>query len=115
MIKKRNILICFILSFLTCGIYSLYWFGAITSEVASTNNKEYNTSGGTAVLLTFLTCGLYLFYWYYKMGKAIDDIKVSRGLPSADRAVLYLVLGFCGLGIVSWVLIQSELNSLADA
>ena len=115
MIKERNIAVCIILSILTCGIYGIYWFCKMTSEVAETNNSEYHTSGGTAFLFTLLTCGLYSIYWSYKMGKALDDIKVSRGMPASDRSVIYLLLSIFGLSIVAWVLIQSELNSLADA
>ena len=115
MIKQRNIAVCIILSFVTCGIYALYWFYAMTKEVASTNNREYTTSGGTAILLTFLTCGIYSFYWSYKMGKALDDINISRGNQPANRSIIYLILGIFGLSIISWALIQLELNKLADA
>lgn len=115
MIKKRSIAMCIILSIVTCGIYALYWFYSMTKEVASTNNREYTTSGGTAILLTLVTCGIYSFYWSYKMGKALDDINATRGRRPADRSIVYLLLSIFGLGIVSWVLIQSELNNLADA
>ena len=115
MIKRRNIAVCIILSIVTCGIYGIYWFYQMTQEVASTNNREYTTSGGTALLLALVTCGIYSFYWSYKMGKALDDINMSRGRATQDRAVVYLILSIFGLGIVSWALIQSELNTLADA
>lgn len=115
MIKQRNIAMCIILSIVTCGIYSLYWFYQMTNDVASTNNKEYTTSGGTAILLTIVTCGIYSFYWNYKMGKALDDVNMGRGRATQDRALVYLLLSIFGLSIVSWALIQSELNELAEA
>lgn len=115
MIKQRNIAVCILLSFVTCGIYALYWFYEMTKEVASTNNREYKTSGGTAILLNLVTCGIYGFYWSYKMGKALDDINVARGRRPADRSTIYLLLSIFGLSMVSWALIQSELNQLADA
>lgn len=115
MIKQRNIAVCIILSIVTCGIYGIYWFYQMTQEVASTNNKEYTTSGGMAILLTLVTCGIYSLYWNYKMGKALDDINMGRGRGTQNRAGVYLLLSIFGLSIVSWALIQSELNTLADA
>lgn len=115
MIKQRNIAVCIILSIVTCGIYGLYWFYSMTKEVASTNNREYTTSGGTAILLTLVTCGIYSMYWSYKMGKALDDINISKGRNPENRSIVYLLLSIFGLGIVSWALIQSELNNLANA
>ena len=114
MIKQRNIAVAIILSFVTCGIYLLYWFYAMTKETTE-NNKVYTTSAGLALILTIVTCGLYGLYWYYQMGKALDDIKTSKGMPASGHGILYLLLGIFGLGIVSYALIQSELNGVANA
>ena len=114
MIKKREIAMCIVLSILTCGIYGIYWICKMTDDVASMNTKEYSTSGGTAFILMLLTCGIYGIYWAYKMGKALDEINESRGRASKDRALVYVLLSCVGLSIVSWILIQSELNELAE-
>ena len=31
-----------------------------------------------------------------------------------DRSILYLILGFVGLGIVDYIMLQSDLNKVAD-
>ena len=41
------------------------------------------------------------------------EIKTARGIASSNSGVLYLVLGIVGLSIVSWALMQNELNNLA--
>ena len=115
MIQKRNIGMCIVLSLITCGIYGYYWFYSMTKDAVSSNNRVYNTDPGTALLLNIFTCGIYGIYWNYQMGKALDDIKASRGMMPADRSLIYLILSIFGLGIVSWILIQSELNELANA
>lgn len=115
MIQKRSLGVCILLTIVTCGIYGFYWFYSMTKDVVSMNNREYNTSAGTALLLNLVTCGLYGMYWNYKMGKALDDIKASRGMVPADRSIVYLLLGIFGLSFVSWILIQSEINELANA
>ena len=83
--------------------------------VKASNGKEYQTSGGVAFLLNIVTCGIYSLYWYYKMGKAVEAAKAERNMPSGDNSVLYLVLGVLGLGIISYCLIQSDLNNIAKS
>lgn len=71
------------------------------------------TSGGMVILLSIITCNVYMWYWLYKQGDAIDQVKASRGLPSGNSGILYLILEIFGLGIVSYALMQNELNQLA--
>lgn len=113
MIKQKNIAICIILSIVTCGIYGLYWFVCITDDVNAAA-EEQGTTGVVALLLSIITCNLYGLYWAYKMGEKIDAIKTRRGLVASNSGVLYLILCFLGLGIVTYALIQNELNQVAD-
>lgn len=105
-IEQRNIALCIILSFVTCGIYGLYWIYKLTGDPNA-------TSGGMVILLGIITCNIYMWYWLYKQGDAIDQVKASRGLPSGNSGILYLILAIFGLGIVSYALMQNELNQLA--
>lgn len=113
MIKQKNIALCIILSIVTCGIYGLYWFVCITDDV-NTAAEEQGTTGVVALLLSIITCNLYGLYWAYKMGEKVDIIKSKRGLAASNSGILYLILCFLGLGIVTWALIQNELNQVAD-
>lgn len=114
MIKERNIAVCIILSLITCGIYGIYWFVVLTDDaVRANNNKEYQTTGGVAFLLSLVTCGIYGIYWNYKMGKALYSAKLDANKPANDNSVLYLILSIFGLGLISYCLMQSELNDLA--
>ena len=45
MVKERNIAMCVILSFITCGIYGIIWFVNITDDV-NTVSGDFKTSGG---------------------------------------------------------------------
>jgi len=71
------------------------------------------TSGGVVILLGIITCGIYMWYWLYKQGDNLDQIKASRGLPAGNSGILYLILAIVGLSIVSYALMQNELNQLA--
>lgn len=114
MIKKRDLVTAIILSIVTCGIYGIIWFVEITDDAKAASNDQTLPSGGTAFLLTLVTCGIYSFIWAYKMGKAINQARVNKGMADDDKSVLYLVLQIFGLGIVATALMQNDLNEIAD-
>lgn len=115
MVKKKNIGLYIVLSIITCGLFSLYWLYCIADDM-NTLNKEQNTatSAGMVLLFSIITCGIYQLYWFYKTGEKINGIHMKNGDPSGNLHILYLVLGIFGLGIISYALIQSEINKVAD-
>ena len=112
-LKERNIGVAIILTLVTCGIYGIYWFIAITDDARLASGDTQAPSGGIAFLLTLVTCGIYGIYWAYKMGKTIMMAKQKANLPAEDNSVLYLILQFVGLGIINYALMQNELNQFA--
>ena len=114
MINNRNIALCIVLTFVTCGIYGIYWFVVLTNEVKLASGDTKCASGGLAFFLTIITCGIYGLYWAYKMGDLMKKAQEQKGLPANDRAIVYLILQFIGLGIVVYALVQNDLNQMAD-
>ncbi len=112
-IKYRNIALCIIFSIISCGIYGIYWFVTLTDD-ANALAGDYKTSGGMAILWTILTCGIYGIYWAYKQGEKLDYAKQSRGIPSANSGILYLLLSVFGLSIIAYCLMQNEINKFAN-
>lgn len=113
MIQNRNIAVCIILSIVTCGIYGIYWFICLANDTNTISGRPNDTSGGVAFLLSLVTCGIYGFYWAFKQGEKIDEAKTSRGIPSSNSGIAYLLLSIFGLSIVAWALMQNELNKMA--
>ena len=113
LIKRRDIVVAIILSFVTCGIYGIYWFIVMTDD-ANKVSGENNPSGIMAFVFSLLTCGIYTFYWNYKMGKTVYEAGRKYGKNISDNSVLYLVLSLFGLSIVNYCLIQNDLNSFVD-
>ncbi len=113
-IQPKNIAVCIILSFVTCGIYGIYWFIKLTDELNALAEVEAPTSGGTAFLLTLITCNIYGFYWAYKQGEKVDYAKNKRNIPSGNTPILYLLLDIFGLAIVAYALMQNEINQLVE-
>lgn len=110
MVTKRNIGIAILLSFVTCGIYTIYWFIKLTDEINFVTANEKDTSGGVAFLYSLVTCGIYSYYWAYKMGEKLDTFENKN----SSRGILYLVLTLFGVGIVAYALMQDSLNKYAN-
>lgn len=112
-VEQRDVVVAIILSLVTCGIYGIYWFIKITDDCAKASGDD-SITGGVSFLLNIITCGIYGIYWSYQMGKRLETAQEKRNLNSTDNSVLYLILSVLRLDIVNWIIIQSELNKLAQ-
>lgn len=110
--QKRSIGLSIFLSIITCGIYGLYWFVVMTNETNTLAGKP-DTSGGVCVLLNIVTCGIYGIYWSYRMGQKIQEIKTNKNMAvDSNLPILYLILSIFGLQIITYALVQNELNQM---
>lgn len=107
--KQRNIWVCILLTLVTCGFYSLYWEIVLNDEANALSGRD-GTSGGLVILFSMITCGIYYYYWMYQMGIAVETIHDQHGKPQGNAPIIYLLLSLFGLGIVSYCLLQNELN-----
>ena len=105
--QTRNPVLVVVFSFLTLGFYGLYWIA--TTQSVLNRKTGMGSSGGLTFLFMLLTGGIYTLYWYYILGKEIRKVGGRE-----DRSVLYLVLGFLGLGIVSCAIAQSDINDILE-
>lgn len=106
MLTKRSIVSCIILTLITCGLYSIYWWICLNNDFAKENNESAN--GLMVVILTIITCGIYGLIWCYKMGKNIEKA------GGKDDGVMYLVLFLLGFGVISFALMQAQENELCE-
>ena len=114
MIQNRNIALSIILTFVTCGIYGIYWMYTLAEDLNKASGAN-DTSGGMVILLTIITCGIYGWFWIYKAGEKIRIAQSNRNFSYiSDQGAIYLLLSVFGLSIISYALIQSELNKIAN-
>ena len=114
MIQERNIVMCIILSIVTCGIYGIYWFICIVNDLNTAADTPNDSSGGIVFLLSIVTCGIYLIYWMYTAGGKVQAAQAKRGMASDSNAsIIYLILTIVGFSIIAYCLIQNELNKMA--
>lgn len=102
-----------LLSLCTCGLYYLWLVYEISHEMNEMTNS-YQNNPGLDLLLTVCTCGLYQFYWYYKISRQIEDREFDLGLRTSSIAVLTVVLAVLQLGIISMIILVSEMNRCVD-
>ena len=87
-VNERSIPLYIILTLLTCGLFSIYWFIVLAGDI---------------------------WYCYYTYPNYIEEIQEERGLKVNDVSLAALLLGIFGLGIISLALIQNELNKIDAA
>lgn len=122
MIEQRNFWIYLLLTIITCGLYSIYFWYVYTEDI----NKICSGDGQESMnyilvlLLSIVTCGIYGFYWYYKQGNRLQEAAPRYNLmfsESGTTILLWLILGafICGLGsFVGLYILITNLNRLAE-
>ncbi len=112
-VPRRDLAICIILSFVTCGIYGLYWYYKLINELNVAAPDADSPSAITVLLLTVVTCGIYGYYWLYKAGNRLDNIRQLNGEATSNLGLLFVILAICQLAIADYCLIQNELNKIS--
>ena len=108
--KKRNVIVMLILCFITCGLYTIYWMYAAREEFR--NVSGYSDINPLLELLLCLICFPYYYYWVYKFSADIGKYRQETGRRGSDVSVINLILAIFGFGLVSDLIIQTQLNEL---
>lgn len=95
-----------VLTFLTFGIYGIWEFSKISTDINYIASRHDNKKTMHFCLLSFviswLTCGIGVFVWYHKLSNRIGDELKRRGISyhfSAGTFWLWFILGaFIGVG-----------------
>lgn len=107
--KKRSIAMMIVLSFVTCGIYNLYWIYASRNEFKQLSQDQ--SINPAVELLLCLLCFPYFFYWLYKFSADLAKYQSEKGQYCQDNSIINLLLAIFGLGLISELIIQNQLNS----
>ncbi len=103
---NKNIVVCILLSIVTCGIYGIYWMACINNAARAATPAEWDKGFLTVFLLSIITCGIYMVYWYYKMGKCFALV------TGTDNSILYLVLSLIGFAFINIIIMQDQINKM---
>lgn len=116
-IAERSIALAIVLTFITCGIYGLYWLYKLAEETDIVLGTHSETSPGMVLLFSILTCGIYTIYWCYKQGQKFEEYGKYTGRNDAESwSIIMLVLAlanyFCGVTMmIAYALMQDKINT----
>lgn len=122
MIKQRNFWMFLLLSIITFGIYSLFFWYQFTEDLnimCKDDNKPLPNLF-IVIILSIITCGIYTFFWYYNLGDKMQRAGNSRGIlipESGSSILLWMLFGsfLCGIGqFIGLYLIIKNFNLLAE-
>lgn len=121
MIKHRDYLIMVLLTFITCGIYGIFFWYSYSEDM----NKVCNGDGKETknflivILLSIITCGIYYWIWVYNLGNRLSENAPRYGHKfneDGTTILLWMLLGslLCGLGtLYAQYLLVRNMNSIA--
>ena len=99
MVKKRNIILVYLFSIITFGIYTIYW-------CVSTKN-EMNKKGAQIPTAWLIIIPIANIYWTYKYCEGFAE-KIKKD----NNTLLWFIIAII-IGIIMPAIVQSELNKLA--
>ena len=106
---KVDPVVVLILSFLTCGLYLIYWNLKAADVLNAVAGKEVISQ---PIAIFAGCCYPINAYFFYLAGKdALPEVNKRVGLPVKDDSVLLLVLGLL-FPMIAAMIVQSEINKL---
>jgi hypothetical protein len=107
---KNDPVMVLVLSFVTCGLYLIYW-NMKSAEVLNAVSGREIISSPIAILSGF--CFPVNVYFYYLCGQAMPYLgrAIGREQELKDKSTLLLILGLL-LPMVSAMIVQGHINEL---
>ena len=113
-VKEKSIALNVVLTFVTCGLYGLYWLYTIAkdlNDLCASQHQEKGPDPFLVVILSIVTCGIYHIYYMWKAGKMVSSL-TKNGQHLSDDSVILMVLAILQLSLVSYCILQSNINGL---
>lgn len=113
-IPTRSVGLAILFSFITFGIYSIYWYFQLVKDwnlISEEQGQKPGTSPGMVILLTIITFGIYGIYYWYKMSKQVARLYDRNGNHLPDNTVICVLLAIFDLDFIAMAIHQSEMNS----
>lgn len=104
-IKRRNPFLVLVFSFITLGVYAIYWLVSTTNELKRTTKSAPNPWLLLLGLIPLVNI-IAMFYYYWMYCKAMNE------LTDFSTGVLFILFIF--VGPVGMIITQVELNKKAS-
>lgn len=119
----RGLIKLILLSFITCGIYDLWFIHDLAKDVNVMCEGDGKKTAGLLkmMLLTLITCGIYGIFWWISIADRmyLNGSRYNTQIPNTGSSVmLWILLGtFClpFLSFVAYYQVIENANTLAAA
>lgn len=95
--KNRNFITYLILTFLTGGLYMIYfWWGFIKDMNLICGEKGESPNSILVLIFSVITCGIYYLYWIYKHSERIKNTAIRYNVrikQSSESILLWAIVG----------------------
>lgn len=122
MIQQRSFLIYFLLNFVTCGIYGIFFWYKYAEDMNQVCNGDGKLTQNyiLVILLSLVTCGVYYWIWVYGVGNRLQENAPRYGMNLTENGtsiLLWMILGsflcFIGFYYAQYILINN-MNMIGD-
>ncbi|MBQ5893491.1 MAG: DUF4234 domain-containing protein, partial [Clostridia bacterium] len=82
----RGLLKLILLSFVTCGIYELFFIHSLAADVneACREDGKHTTGLLGFIFLSLITCGIYSILWWYGTAERLADYGRRNNAPGVE-------------------------------
>ena len=101
--KKRSMVFMILMSIFV-PFYAIYWYCSFQNQLKKTTGK--GCGGFGHLMATLFSFGIYGLVWSWKVGGRIES------LGGKNNKVVYFVLSLFGLSLISYFLMQHEVNCI---
>ena len=106
--KQRSFVTYLLLSIITCGIYSIYYWYVFTEDLNRICSEKVRDDRPSmnyilVLLLSIVTCGIFYYFWLYQQGNCMLDASRGYGREFHESGTTYLLWCLfgallCGIG-----------------
>ncbi len=107
--EEQSIVLDLVLVVVTCGIWGLAAIHRIGTDLNRHAGREIVTPT-MDIILILVTCGLWGIYLAYRYPTALNEIERAENVPGSDIMVICVVLTVVGIGFISTMIMQDQLN-----
>ena len=113
----RNMWMVMLLSIVTCGIYSLFYWKKVEEDVnvMCAGDGEETQNYWICFLLGMVTCGIWNYIWLYKVCNRIYNAGARYGVETTCNGgtyLLWVLLGSMLCGVGPFIAMYKNINDL---
>ena len=100
----RNPVSVILLTFITCGIYGIWWMYTVGKEINAALGRE---AVNPVLAIVSIICFPLMFYYMYLLDNALVELGTATAKPYNSNFMLWVITSLLGFGILI-VIVQAQ-------